>query len=421
LGLIEERYVPLRLRSDMEAPFRSPKAYGMSGTTFGVAILLVTPEGEVVREGCILTAEAVHDLLVEGLAFAPRPPREEGGKDPRGRAERLLRRGEYSAASESIAAIPGAEGHRLRAELLRRLRRGEDALRAIEAARAEGPAADLLLDEGVVLLRLGRPEKASAALARYLLENPRASRAPEALYWTGALALQREGAGAAKEAWKTLFEAHAESPWAWRAAAVLRSTGVSLGLRPSLLWPGPEVLDAVRTHERQPLDVADARRAEAEALAFLLASQAPDGAFACPSEAGRSREAGAGDFTRAITAISARAILGHRERPEAQAALERALGFLREDREREKAAGDRVHFMDYSPWSRAYRLWLLADGVEAGLVARDDPFPRELVGELDGQRKSTGGWSYYVTRNLGEGGEGRADSISFLTAAVALA
>ncbi|MCI0588746.1 MAG: tetratricopeptide repeat protein [Planctomycetes bacterium] len=420
-GLMEERYVPLRLRPEMEAPFRSPKAYGMSASTFGVAILLVTPAGEVVREGCLLTAEAVHDLLVEGLAFAPRsPPREEAGKDTLRRAERLLRRGEYAAAPEVIAAVPGADGHRLRADLLRRLRRGEEALSAIEAARAAGPAPDLRLDEGVILLRLGRFEGASAAIQRFLGENPGASRTPEALYWSGALALQRAGADAAREVWKTLFESHAESPWAWRAAAALQSTGISLGLRPSLLWPTAEVLDAVRTHDRGPLDVAEARRAEAEAVAFLLASQHQDGGFVCPAESGRSAEVGAGDFTRAITAICARALLAHRERPGAAEAVGRALAFLRKDREREKAAGDRVHFMDYSPWSRAYRLWLLADGVEARLVERDDPFPRELVRELEEKRKTTGGWSYYVTGNLGEGGEGRADSISFLTAAVVL-
>ena len=99
--LVNERFVALRLDNKMDAPFRSQEIYGMSATTFGAAILLVTHEGKVVRETQSLHPEAIYDFLLDGLERHPKFAGKNTGesKDVLVRALRMRRRGDLKFRS----------------------------------------------------------------------------------------------------------------------------------------------------------------------------------------------------------------------------------------------------------------------------------------------------------------------------------
>ena len=69
-------------------------------------------------------------------------------------------------------------------------------MKELEAARLAGDAAmeaDLLVDEAIILLRLGRFEKATELLDRILKEHGESKRVPEVMYWLGACRLNLSG------------------------------------------------------------------------------------------------------------------------------------------------------------------------------------------------------------------------------------
>ncbi len=425
VALVSERYVPLKLRPGMEVPFSDQEIYGLGPYAFGSDLLIVHPDGRVLRDG----AGDALSFLVEGLGADANFP---GPKVPavQERAERarlLLRRGELDAAGKLLHDPRDAAEYLERANLARMLRRGDAALADLDHARREGDAAehlgDIVLEEAIVLAHLARFGDAEAKLTSFETEHPEHARALEARYWLGAVRGAVQGPAAAGEIWRELALAHPEDRWAWKAAATLTGTAFSLGEAERLAWPSADLASAYREPALEPREPREAEGAARDALHYLIEHQRADGSWIAPSEAQAAHADAVMDFTLATTAICAQAILPHRERDEVEKSIDRALAFVLAAHARVHAAGERAYFMDYGPWSHAYLVSFLADCVEARIGDREllQTSARGLIDELWEKQKDDGGWSYYVTADLSDSNPSPTPSISFTTAAVLLA
>jgi len=425
VALVNERYIPFRMERESEVPFRDPDVYGLGPSTFGSAMLLVTPSGEVVLDGSAVT----WDLLVQGLdvdpAHAGPPPRRVENRERQ--AAIHLRRGELSEV-ERLLAVPLAAGeHRLLAHAERLRRQGDAALEHLTAARsAEGAAAlaaDLDVDTALVLLRMHRTEEARELLQAIVSDPVAHARTPEAIYRLGTLDVVAGDKPAAERRWMELIRMYPESRWSWKAAAEITGTGWGLDFPTRLDWSEEVYYDALALPDYEPVPLARAGDARRDALRYLLDRQRPDGSWLAPRTMGRGEDEPTDDFTLAITAICTQGLLRHRDNPEAVAAVERGLAWLVPAYERARTEGYPAYFMDYAVWSRAYVLWCLADALDAGLLGQTQvtPVAEHIVEELSERQQSGGGWSYYVTGDLSSRDSPANQSISFTTAAVVLA
>lgn len=421
IELVGERFVPLWYERGMTGAFVD--AYGLSPTAFGQALVLATPDGEVVlqtREA--MSVEVAYPFLREGLARHPEVPGRPVPADlaPLERARRMVARGELEPAQELLDGRGSAGAHRLRARILRLLRRGPEALEALAAAREAGDPdeAGRLVEEADLLIRGGLVDEAARALDRVLAEHAGTEEAARAALIRGLVEWIEGDPGSAKRRWRELALERPESRWAWQAAAALRSTVLDLGVRPDLGWPDEAVIaDLLAFPDPAPLPPERDAEAARIALEWLLAAQRPDGSWLCPTELSTVPEMGPDPFVDSICALGLRALLRHGE----EEAAGRALEFLLASIARRERTPPMVFYMDYMTWSDAMMLGALADGLEAGL-ADEERLRRAasaLVADLAGRQVRDGGWSYYVTNDLGGAGV-PAQTISFTTAGAIL-
>ncbi|MBI2901362.1 MAG: hypothetical protein HYY17_14350 [Planctomycetes bacterium] len=378
VALVRERFVGLRWKYGMTVPFQDPAVYGMGPSTFGGGLLFVEPEGRVVAEGCSFAPIYVDECARRVLGRGSGNP-----KDP----ELLLRRGELDAAWEMLKQPTTAHGWRLQAQLLRRLRLGDQALAAIRKARKLEDGSDPAVDEAVILLRMGRGAEAAKILRAV---EPRS---PEARYWLGATG--------ATEEWEELIRSHRESRWAWKAAANLSGR-----LLERTDWPSEEILILACDSPPESLPLRDAERG---AVRFLLAAQRPDGSWPTPPDVSY----GSPGWTTAVTAICASSLMRF---PEARKAVDRALEFVIGA----SLAKEKWTAFDMSAWGRVFGLRFLARcaregiGDRARIVRAMDGFVRDLRE----RQARAGGWAYV---DMEEAGGAKDPSISFITAAAVLA
>ncbi|MFH0945949.1 MAG: hypothetical protein V2A76_12180 [Planctomycetota bacterium] len=426
VALLEERFVALRLTRGMDLPLRSHEVYGLSPTTFGTSFLVCDPAGGVVGEEFCPTTPAVHDLLLRCLEKRPKargatpPP----GLDSLERAVWHYRRGELDQTEKLLSGPESGTAHQLRAGVHRRRRQGPAALASLDAARrvTVEPAPDLVLDEALVRVGMGELETARGQVEQFVKEFPEHPRALEARFTLGGILLAVGSKEEAGEVWRTLALETEESRWAKMAAAGLASTSFRLGVGGAAPWPKPELLEALVSPPFESVSISSARKAQEDALAFLLAQQRPDGSWIGPSEAAGSAETWDNQLTTAISAICARSLIPHGSRQDARAAVLRALGWFEKARARTRGQGAAAYYMDYSIYANAYEIRLLADALDAGLMEPEAARAAiaELVDRLRSKQKDGGGWSYYLTPDL-ESDTVLNQSISFITAAATIA
>ncbi len=401
-------FVPLRLRKEDRSPLHDPAHYGIGPAAFGQSILFTDADGRVLAEEVLplpatLLATMRRALAAAGIDAPPLPT----GDGPDARLARAWRHAEALDADAALAEIEAV------------LATEED------GDREASPRVQARILRAEVLLGTGRTERA-AEEARAAADAARASRdqRAHARFLLGACAY-REGDGeAARAHWTALAHELPDEPFAWRAAALLGGTLFEAGLGSGFGWPDPAVLAAVRWQPAAPLEPADAGRAEEQALAWLLAAQRPDGSWPAPAQLDGGREGVDDVFAVASTALAAGALLPRRgEVPAAGPAVERALGYLHSARARSLAQEPPTFFMDYTPWSHAATLDLLAACLEEGFG--DEDAARELaaglVAELASKQKPGGGWSYYLSGDLAGAADPAPHSMSFTTAWVLLA
>lgn len=413
VALVQERYVAYQLRNYKDVPFADPDLYGLSGSTFGTSTILATPDGEVLAEDIGL----LYPFLVRGLtldADLPGPaliaPAEDGA-----RAGAHLARGEHAEAAALIEHLEGLRAVALRGELA--LREGDlrAAIDHLATLPAEHPAT---VDRALAHLMLGERMEGLALMAAFRYAAPEDRRANEARYWLGAIHAE-EDPGLSEALWRELAASSPDDPWAWRAAGTLLGTTFSLGEGIKLALPAPSQLAMAAPFVPGPLGVDQLEEATEGAIRFLLECQQPSGAW---THAGASVD-DTDELRLAITSICGSGLMRYRERPEVAAALDRALAFVVAEHARMVERGDRTFFMDYTVWSRPYAVAFLADCVRSEVGEFDElaPTAARMLADIEGKQRSNGGWSYYMTNDVGGSGAGVPEhSISFTTAAAVL-
>jgi hypothetical protein len=179
---VRERCVPLKFdRHADDAPFEDPAVFGLGPLTFGLAVLLTTPSGEVVAQTCLPTTEGVAALLDQTFAkqAAPSGARDGSNAAALERARAAFERCELDRALAESQRIDDAEAHVLRARIHRARMQGTDALRELDAAREAGAeSARIAVLRAEILLRGGDAVAARDAAQSALEGPPRRRRSP---------------------------------------------------------------------------------------------------------------------------------------------------------------------------------------------------------------------------------------------------
>ncbi len=366
VALTNARFVPLRFRLGMEAPFTDPALYGTSPTSFGVALMLAKPDGEILRETFSLDTTVAYEFLRgglhgnAGLAGPPSPP-----EPPRGtNAERAL------AAAEWLLACGELEEAEARIE---RCAQAGGTPRLARGAKEEGVAV-------LRALALAEPETrwswwAAAAVTnpmfavqeRWILALPTAEQIEEGLPFAPGPLKPRDVARARSDARGWLL-------------ARQREDGS---------WGHPYEIGTAHGDDPPHIGLG------ATALAGIALMRASHALFA------------EGDKSDARTAA---------------AAAGRALEYLarRAAALRSRTAHEPEVLMDYSVWSHPYAILLAAECLphRVGDAAAARAMAADAVAVLAAKQKSGGGWSYYLSGTVEGSAQPHEASMSFTTAAV---
>jgi tetratricopeptide (TPR) repeat protein len=379
IRLLRSRFVCLRVlgKDDLRGlPFKAElEGHTLSGD--GTAQVIATPDGRVLSEICTFDASR----LLTAAAGACEGPRRTPLQDPMDEAEALLDRCEIAAALELSKSVKTFRAHRLRAAAYRRLRKGDEALAALASARAVAPAesqSDLDLEEGVLLLRLGRTDDAETLFRRVRGE----SRA-EARFWAGACRFAKADPAGAAADWGLVATEHGDSRWAWKAAANLLGLGAIVHEVERLRWPPDPIPTSRPVPRADPDDSADLEKG---AIEFLAATQRDDGSWPSPEEATLA----ALGYSEAVTAICAHALLPHRKQPEVERMLRRALAFLDRSLREGRLFAESCPAYNGRLWAHAFLIPLLVDLGDRGL-SRHLP---ELVAAVRKSQQPSGAWDY---------------------------
>jgi hypothetical protein len=388
VALMKARFVAYQWNDKCGAPFEDPEVYGLGPFTFGQGVLFADAGGKVVANA-VSYDPFYFDDFARGV-LREHPGAAAGAKAD---AAELLERGDLEAAAALLQTPKTARDWRLKAALLRRQRKGPEALKAIAEARAKG-ASGVDVDEAVILVRMGKFKEAEKLLA--------SNEEPEAVFWHALAKGMQVGLEPVREEIEKLVSKHADDRWAWRAAAMMVGKGMGSGVDRAV-WHEEARLAGCMTSAPEPVDDAD--RAERDGIEFLVRTQLRDGSWPSPHALADPKSAPG----VAIAAIAGSALLPHRENKSAEAAVLRALNFVLAN----PLESHPERLFDYTVWGQIFSLRFLAecaaakvgDGEELA-VAMDD-----IVGELRKGRFPDGGWAYFKA----EGSDG--SSIGFVTAA----
>jgi tetratricopeptide (TPR) repeat protein len=412
-NLAKTRFVLLRYRKGMGAPFESRSSYGLGRSTFGEALLVVDTKGRVLEQQPLIYTAVVHDFLVEAAA-------RHGGPAPRiggsllVQAQLAERRGELDRSLGLLGEKGSAEAEMLRARIFRRRRQGPEALAALDRAEASGAAdrGELSVERGLLALRTGDAGRAQSFFRNVMEQKPQPRRVNEARFWLGLARLaQGDGDGASK-VWNDLALRHPEDHWAWRSAARLLALRSYPDIRVGATWPDAAIVDATRPLRAGP-SPGGLRVVRRRALDWLLRHQRADGSWIDPDEILRKQN----EFTQAYSAFAALALHASGNR-KARESIERAIAWLAACHEREQKQPLAVYYMDYLIWRDACVLWLASEMPAAGPGSKLRELMPDLVKSLAAKQSPGGGWTYMVRTDLSQKGRPPDLSMSFMTAFV---
>lgn len=431
VALVEARLVPLRLQLDMRSPLAAPEVYGMGPNTFGVALMLASPEGDVLAETFSLDSTVVYEFLRAGLRAHPGPFElswadlgPEGlarfnVTDARAATQRLLAGGELERAEarfEWLAEQGAPRLPELRADLARLRGDPRAGLAALAALPADDP--ERLEREAGFLASLGEYEEAAARLAR--VATPSAA----ARFQRAMLALAREERAAGLAELRALALEEPETRWSWLAAALLVEPALTAVASFDLEPPRPAVLAEGMSVARAPLSADRHAEARSQAVDWLLAHQRADGSWLTPDDIGRGPEDDPDSTPLGIIALAglalereARATESEARAAELAAGAARALRFLTDFATTLRTRGELAPeiLMDYTVWSHPCALLFAAES------AQDDAaraLVHDALAELTRKKQAAGGWSYYLSGTVAGSATPYEISMSFTTALV---
>lgn len=448
--LMQHRFIGYEWSRGESAPFVSDEVFGLGPATFGTGLLVVTPQGQVVRQiylvDGMLTAAALRETLAGHPQLqAPAAP------STLSRAEQVafaIDHGDLAQAKElagpppgSGAQAPASEAAALafqRARLAYIECQGALGLHALDHAQATDEVelqATMALMRSTLHMGMNQLEESRAALEAFPAEGAPANWQAFHELQLATLHWAHGERDAAKQTLESLCEALPDQPGAWAAAAALIGPGLQMDVTPDLSFPDEYAFEAARIGPAAPaVDVLDMEAALPEALAWLLDHQQEDGSWRTPAAIGDTQVA-ADPITMATQAIALRAMLGSipvvAESEPAQAeqlrqAVLRGLSNFLAKRQVVRENPRTVAFMDYTCWGSSYGLFLLADvykHFEAGHINPGRHTLGRVREEMEGFaddlvriQQANGGWSYYLSGQVG--GEATVAAMSFTTATV---
>jgi hypothetical protein len=295
-------------------------------------------------------------------------------------AVELMKDGDYPEALKS------AESPLVKGQILRRMRKGEEAAEAIkaakEAAKDDAARSEAACEEGILLLRQGKAAEAVAAF-----EAVKGRRADEATYLRGAalFLLNRDTDGL--EAWKGLTDD--KSPWAWKAEAETQRLGPFSRCFEELSWlpeyPKDPPSSSTVARKAKDLDLVTKR-----SVALLLRTQRKSGSWDDSNYDFGGKDS-LPNVYMAGTALACSALLMWRDvDPKGvQAALERAWPYLLDEKNTAPADTDELI------WAHAYRLDTLARlAADKERKAECVKKMNELVGLVTKEQGKSGIWHH---------------------------
>ena len=425
VALLRSEVVPLRLEDGMDAPMREAAVYGMGPSTFGRALLLCDPDGNVLADTPRYRPALVLRWLWSELENHPAPGRRAVPEDALAAALARARRGDRSVLGELRDMAPGLTGEaRVRASVV---------LGRAAILFAEPRIALWCLDWGIAADMEGAVEarclKASVLVAEGDLAGAREALAPaleregdpefpRALHVASALDQLAGGLASARPRRERLVDEFPDSRWAWLAAAVLENEELLAASKrkPRIAWPDPDLLELATEAARAPYEPDDSGAVRPAAVEWLIGARTEDAGWPSLDEIGRSETELPGLITCAVDAIAARTLLPEGEG--GRAAAESALSHLLEVDARRRGADEPAVYMDYTAWAAWAQLELVAAALEAGAGEADElrSLGGRLVGDLEARVRKNGGWSYYLSGSA-DGADAPEQSISFTTAA----
>ncbi len=292
-------------------------------------------------------------------------------KDPKGRE-----------AVESAYRIAG---------VCRRLRDAEGAAQALKRARELNAAVgakiegDLMMEEALLLIKQGRAPDALKQLDEAAEKFPKSNRIAEVRYYQGAMHWLLDAEAKAKEIWKDVVQKHAQSPFAWKAAAEAGERGPLTNGWEMLEWLPADLLTGDPTsteRKRRPEEYAAVVR---EGVDYLLRQQKTDGRWV--------NVRGQFDFKEAITALACKALYETRDvSPEAsEAARKKGLAYFEKWMER-KVPGSGMNMWQWIVGAHLYAK-LTTDAAEDA----KKPLLEKLqlcVEQLKKSQNAGGCWTY---------------------------
>ena len=451
VALMQHRFVGYVWQRGRQAPFADHEVFGLSGTTFGTGLLVVTPRGDVVRQVYLMDSALTADALRTVLQGHPQlhsidPPAE---LNRAAQVAHVINQGQLELARELAGPAPGSdltdapssEAPALalqRARLARIERQGALGLHALDHAAPSDSAPMLValqLERARIHTGMGDYELGLQALDALNEAQLRADQRADYLTLRSTLLWASARKDEALTLLRTLCDELPNQPQAWAAAAVLTGPAVQFDVVPDVSWPDDYAFEAARLDPAAPVqDVLEPPQALPAAVDWLLAHQQEDGSWRTPSSISDSQKA-RDPITMASIAIATQALFQYaaavadddpERAQEARVAAFRGLDRYLALREVVRLHPREVAFMDYTCWGSSYGANLLSCVLDQFAAGEINPSRHQLgkvrgelvmlIGDLVRIQQQNGGWSYYLSGQVG--GEATIAAMSFTTATV---
>lgn len=456
ITLMNNRFVGFVWQRGKDAPFVDPEVFGLGPATFGSGLLIVKPDGEVVRQvylpNGLFVAEALRSVIAGLPSGSAMPvPTDQPHAD---RLRFALDNGMMEMASELAVPLPRSgtiETPELSVQRTRYYRITRQAKLGIAAAQRAlnfKPAAPLQVALMLELIRLhtgsGQVDQAMDVATELgeLLANKSAetsiSDADQAEFMLQRLSLTWANGNKeeAIEIARKLCDTLPEQPQAWVSAAALTGPAFKMETTPDLGWPDDYAFEATQIPTAAaPVDALETEAALDEAVAWLISAQSEEGHWRTPHGIGESQKA-PDPVTMASQVIAIKALLDYAAASDdlehaelCRMAAMRGLDRYLANRELGREHPREVAYMDYTCWGSSYGVYGMVSVLRHFDEGHINP-SRHQLGKIRGElrylvddlvriQQQNGGWSYYLSGEVG--GEATVAAMSFTTATVLMA
>ncbi len=377
VDLIQRKFVPLRMTADGKI---GPEMDIVPFDFVEPGFVFLKPDGEVVHKiDRIRTFSA--DWVLHALR-AVLAKHAEFNAPAGGTAEEMVRGGDLEKAVERDEPY-------WRGVALRRLRRGDEALKALDAAKQPEAA----VERAFTLLCMGRAEDARKSFEA-ALQKPSA-RTAESHFWLAHLDWHSSREKEAEERWRKLVSDYPKTRWAWRAAANLvkgKDTlldGAALHSFEDAVWAPAAAYAELPDRTRWARDAASVDDVARRAVEFLLRHQRSNGGWTDSRYVYCNSPKILPNVFVAAASLGAAALheWRHLDPKRIEAAIARAEKYALDDANMNRGQNEECY-------ADAYRLLYLSRKIAGRKNEATVKRMNEIVGALAKQQKRMGSWAH---------------------------